>query len=77
MKPSTLGNIAAYTFFGAGGLFLGGEIGVLSGSYSARRTITSDPDSRARIERAFRAFRADVLRQQAAKIENGEEHVGF
>lgn len=54
----------AYTFFGLGGIFLGGETGLLTGSWSAKRMISRNPDSRERIEKAFRSFRADVLRKQ-------------
>ncbi len=69
LRPSTLGDIAAYTFFGFGGLFLGGETGLLTGSASAGRTITRDPESRQRIETAFRRFRADVLRKEADTLD--------
>jgi hypothetical protein len=60
LKPSSLGDVATYFFFGAGGLFVGGETGLLTDSGSATRTISSDPESRARIEAAFKKFRADV-----------------
>ena len=69
LAPTTLGDIATYLFFGAGGLFLGGETGLITGSYSASRTIARDPDSRARIESAFRKFRADVLRKEAERLD--------
>ncbi|KAL8787056.1 MAG: hypothetical protein Q9213_002398 [Squamulea squamosa] len=69
LRPSTLGDVAAYTFFGFGGLFLGGETGLLTGSASAGRTITRDPESRERIETAFRRFRADVLRKEADALD--------
>ena len=69
MRPSTLGDVAAYTFFGFGGLFLGGETGLLTGSASASRTITRHPESRERIETAFRRFRADVLRKEADALD--------
>ncbi|KAL8923173.1 MAG: hypothetical protein Q9208_004736 [Pyrenodesmia sp. 3 TL-2023] len=69
MRPSRLGDVAAYTFFGFGGLFLGGETGLLTGSASASRTITRDPESRKRIETAFRRFRADVLRKEANALD--------
>ncbi|KAL8840982.1 MAG: hypothetical protein Q9176_003554 [Flavoplaca citrina] len=69
VRPSTLGDVAAYTFFGFGGLFVGGETGVLTGSASAGRTITRDPESRERIETAFRRFRADVLRKEADSLD--------
>ena len=72
LQPSTAGDIAAYLFFSAGGLFIGGELGLLTGSVSARRMITSDADRKARIENAYRRFRADVLRRELKKLEEGE-----
>ena len=71
MKPTTLGDVATYTFFSAGGLFIGGETGLLTGSYSASRTISRDSGSKARIETAFRKFRADVLRKEADRLDGG------
>ncbi|MCJ1417300.1 hypothetical protein MMC32_003642 [Xylographa parallela] len=71
LQPSTLGDVAAYLFFSAGGLFLGGETGLLTGTYSATRSISRDPESRARIETAFKKFRADVLRKEAARLDGG------
>jgi len=73
MKPSTLGDFATYTFLGAGGLFFGGETGLLTGSFSARSSINSDRESRERIETAFRKFRADALRVQANLIDSGKQ----
>ena len=72
LKPSTLGDIATYSFFAAGGLFLGGETGLLTGSSSASRAISKDPESRARIESAFAKFRADVLRKEADDLDGGK-----
>jgi len=69
LKPTTLGDFAAYMFFSAGGLFIGGELGLLTGSYAAKRSITSDPESKARIEKAFRLFKADVLRREISRLE--------
>jgi len=69
LKPSPLGDAAAYFFFGAGGLFVGGETGLLLGSYSAKRAITSDPERKARIETAYKRFRADILRRELALLE--------
>ncbi|KAL9596722.1 MAG: hypothetical protein Q9179_004523 [Wetmoreana sp. 5 TL-2023] len=69
MRPSLLGDVAAYTFFGFGGLFVGGETGLLTGGASAGRRITRDPESRERIETAFRRFRADVLRKEADALD--------
>lgn len=69
LQPSALGDFATYTLFAGGGLFIGGEIGLLGGSLSAKRSITADPGSRKRIEDAFRRFRAEVLREEAKKLE--------
>ncbi|KAI9709202.1 MAG: hypothetical protein M1828_002541 [Chrysothrix sp. TS-e1954] len=71
LRPSTLGDVAAYTFFGAGGLFLGGETGLLAGTWRARSTISRDDAMKQRIETAFRRFRADVLRREAEVMETG------
>lgn len=77
LKPTTLGDVASYIFFGAGGLFLFGELGGLAGAYSATNTISKDPESRRRIESAFRNFRADVLRKEADMLQRGNSAVGF
>ncbi|KIW23411.1 hypothetical protein, variant [Cladophialophora immunda] len=73
LQPTPLGDVMTYTFFGIAGLFLGGETGLLTGTWSARRTIAQDPDRRERIEKAFRSFRADVLRKQLQELEAGKE----
>lgn len=72
MKPSTLGDVATYTLLGAGGLFFGGETGLLTGTFRARSSIGADRESRERIETAFRRFRADVLRKQADALDRKE-----
>ncbi|KAI0181752.1 hypothetical protein GGR52DRAFT_578036 [Hypoxylon sp. FL1284] len=71
MRPSRYGDIATYFFFGLGGTVLGGELGVLLGTWSASRTISKDAGRRRRIETAFRRFKADYLRQEAALLESG------
>ncbi|KPI41786.1 uncharacterized protein AB675_5681 [Cyphellophora attinorum] len=73
MKPTPLGDIAAYTFFSIAGLFVGGEIGFLTGAWSAKRTISADPEVRRRVETAFRKFRADVMRKQIADLEKNTD----
>jgi hypothetical protein len=70
MKPSTLGDIATYTLLGGGGIFLFGEMGLLTGSFRARQQIGSDREGRDRIQMAFRRFQADALRSQADMLEN-------
>jgi len=74
LRPSPAGDFAAYVFFSAGGLFIGGELGLLAGSWSARRTITDDAERKARIERAVRRYRADVLRREVQKLEAGDKN---
>lgn len=74
LKPTAVGDIAAYTFLGFGGLFIGGEIGLLTGGGSARRTITGDPEAKKRIETAFRRFRADVLREEADTLDKMQSY---
>ncbi|KAF2809611.1 uncharacterized protein BDZ99DRAFT_32680 [Mytilinidion resinicola] len=69
LQPTTFGDIATYTFFSAGGLFLGGETGFLTGSASAARMITSDPESKKRIESAFRKYRIDVLKKEIDQLQ--------
>lgn len=69
LKPSRLGDIATYTLLGAGGLFFGGETGLLTGSFRARQIVWQHEESRERIQNAFKKFQADALREQAKKIE--------
>ncbi|KAL8739100.1 MAG: hypothetical protein Q9181_000211 [Wetmoreana brouardii] len=73
LKPSTLSGVAAYTTFGFGGFFISRETGILTGSTSAGRTISRDPETRERIETAFRRFRADVLRKEADALDKRKE----
>lgn len=70
IKPTLFGDFATYTLFAAGGILVGGEVGLLIGGAMAKRSITSDPDARQRIENAFRSFRADVLRKQIEELES-------
>lgn len=72
IKPTPVGDIAAYTFFSIAGIFLGGEIGLWTGVTSARRMITNDPERKARVEKAFRGFRVDVLKKEIQTLETGE-----
>ena len=71
LQPTTLGDIATYGLFSAGGLFLGGETGLLTGTYSAKRAISRDPGTKARIETAFKKFRADVLKREVDRLNGG------
>lgn len=76
LKPTTLGDVTTYTFFAAGGLFFGGELGLLTGSALAARRISSNPETRERIETAFRKFKADALRRQADQLDGGKGTLG-
>ncbi|KAM0722786.1 hypothetical protein Q7P37_002228 [Cladosporium fusiforme] len=73
MKPSALGEIATYCLLGGGGIFFGGETGLLTGTFRARQQIGSDRDGRDRIQRAFRRFQADALRRQAQLLEQEDK----
>ena len=73
LRPSTLGDVATYSLLGAGGLFFGGETGLLTGTFRARQVIGRDSDSRERIETAFRKFQADALRRQADLLDRGSK----
>lgn len=55
---------------------MGGETGLLTGSASASRAITRDPESKARIEAALKKFRADVLRKEADDLDGGKGVAG-
>ncbi|KAF2648359.1 hypothetical protein K491DRAFT_642667 [Lophiostoma macrostomum CBS 122681] len=69
LAPSKWGDTATYFFFSVGGLFLGGELGFLTGSASATRTITKDPNAKERIEKAFKSYRIDVMKRQIQQLE--------
>jgi len=68
---------ATYTFLGAGGLFFGGETGLLTGTFRARQQIGADRESRDRIQTAFRKFQADALRAQANLLDQDREGAGY
>ncbi|KAI2611660.1 uncharacterized protein GGS25DRAFT_519972 [Hypoxylon fragiforme] len=71
IQPTRYGDIAAYFFFGLGGTILGGELGLLLGTWSASRAIRKDEARRKRIEVAYRRFKADYLRREADQLESG------
>lgn len=71
MKPSRLGDFATYTFLGLGGVFFGGEGGLLTGSLMARSRLGRDREARERIQGAFRRFQADALRAEADLLDRG------
>lgn len=51
-------------------------MGFLTGTAAASNTIMSDPDSRRRIEDAFRMFQADVMRRRLSELESTIEDRG-
>lgn len=69
LAPSKWGDAATYFFFSLGGLFFGGELGFLTGTASASRMITKDPESRERIEKAFNKYKIDVMKQEIKNLE--------
>jgi len=70
LRPTAFGDIATYTFFSIAGLFLGGETGIVTGFRSARRITSKDPETKARVEKAYRHFRADVLRKEIELLDS-------
>ncbi|KAI0485872.1 hypothetical protein F4859DRAFT_512063 [Xylaria cf. heliscus] len=71
MRPNQLGDFATYFFFGLGGTMLCGDLGLMAGTWSASRGLNKDPARRERIENAYRLFKVDVLRKEAARLESG------
>lgn len=59
-------------FFSAGGLFVGGELGILTGTYAANRTISRDLSSKARIAKAYASFKADLYQKEAERLRRGD-----
>lgn len=71
LKPTTAGQVLTWALFLSGGLFVGGELGILGGVGLAKRSLNNfDPEARKRIETAFRSFRADVMRKQIQELES-------
>jgi len=70
LAPSKWSDTATYFFFSVGGIFLGGEVGFVTGSAAASRTITKDPKAKERIERAFKRYRIDAMKQEIQQLEN-------
>lgn len=68
---SRFNQILSGIFFSAAGFFVGGELGMLTGAAAASSTVSRDPESKARIETAFRKFRIDMLRKETDYLENG------
>lgn len=69
LTPSKWGDAATYFFFSVGGLFIGGEAGLLTGTASASRTIMKNPEAKERIEKAWKNYRIDVMKQEIKKLE--------
>lgn len=69
LSPSRWGDAATYFLFSVGGLFLGGELGLITGTASASRTITKDSAARERIEKAFKNYRIDVMKHEIQQME--------
>ncbi|KAH7040582.1 uncharacterized protein B0I36DRAFT_233498 [Microdochium trichocladiopsis] len=73
LQPTRWGDVATYFFFGLGGTIFGGELGLLVGTWSASRLVSKDPARKGRIETAYRRFKADLLRREAARLEAGKD----
>lgn len=71
IAPSKVGDLAAYTLLGIGGLFLGGETGLLTGSAVASRRVQRDEARVRRVREAYRRFKVEALRKEADELEKG------
>lgn len=47
--------------------------GFAGGAASGTRGLSADPESKKRIDAAYRKFRADLLRKQADALDKGED----
>lgn len=74
--PSPAGDLAAYMLLGIGGLFLGGETGLLAGSALAGRKVSGDPERAKRVVETYRRFKVDALRKEADALDNEDGHAG-
>lgn len=72
LAPSRWGDAATFALFSLGGLFLGGELGLITGTASATRTMMKDPESRGKIERALRNYRIDVLQREIQRLRDAK-----
>lgn len=72
LRPTRTGDFATYGFFGVAGLFLGGDLGLLLGQSASKKTITQNPETKARVERAYRGFKADILKKELQALEEGK-----
>jgi hypothetical protein len=69
MQQPTSSSLSAVCF--------GGEIGLLTGTASASRTVTKDPESRERIEKAFKNYRIDVLKREIQQLQGKSKFEDF
>lgn len=68
LSSSWWGDAITFSLFSVGGLFLGAEVGLLTGTTSASRTIMKDPECRNRIEKALRNYRMKGLEQEIEQL---------
>lgn len=71
VAPSKAGDFAAYTLLSLGGLFLGGETGLITGTALATSRIQKDEARVRRVREAYRLFKIDALRKEADALEKG------
>ncbi|KAF3042471.1 hypothetical protein E8E12_009952 [Didymella heteroderae] len=72
LAPTRWDDAATFALFSLGGLFLGGELGLLTGTASAKRTMMKDPESRGKIEKALRNYRIDVLQREIERLRDAK-----
>ncbi|KAL7410442.1 hypothetical protein BDY24DRAFT_417984 [Mrakia frigida] len=70
-EPGPWSGIVSTLFLTTFGLLVGSQIGLLSGTLAARRTIKRDADE-SRLLAAYKNFRIDVLKKELEKLEGSK-----
>ena len=65
----------SYVLYGYGGACLGFVIGEKTGSSSASKTLAQDPESKKRIARAFREYKATELQKEKEEWDAGKRFI--
>ena len=65
----------SYALYGFGGGYVGLVIGEKTGSSSASKTLAQDPESKKRIARAFREYKATELQKEKEEWDAGKRFI--
>ena len=65
----------SYVLYGFCGGYVGLIVGEKTGSSSASKTLAQDPESKERIGRAFREYKATVLQKEKEEWDEGKRFI--